>query len=81
MDTQYFPDDDILYVQIKNTPITGGKQLDDDRHLDLDEVGDIRGIVFQGVSDGVDLEGIPAEALPTVEQQLQLRNIKVKEAA
>ena len=81
MHTQYFEDDDILYVQIKNTPVTGGKQLDDDRHLDLDEAGDVRGIVFQGVSDGVDLEGIPTEALPEVYKQLQLREIKVKEAA
>lgn len=81
MNTQYFPDDDILYVQIKDTPVTGGRQLDDDRHLDLDDAGDVRGIVFQGVSDGVDLEGIPADVLPMVNQQLQSRNIREKEAA
>lgn len=81
MKTQYFQDDDILYLQIKNTPIAGGRQLDDDRHLDLDDAGEIRGIVFQGVSNGVDLAGIPIDVLPEVNRELQSRNITAREAA
>ena len=81
MTTKYYEDDDILYLQLKDTPISGGHQVDDSKHLDLDDAGDIRGIVLQGVSNGVDLEGIPAEILPEVNRLLQEAEVRVKEAA
>ena len=81
MTAKYYKDDDILYLQLKDTAITGGRQIDDAKHLDLDEAGDVCGIVLQGVSGGVDLDGVPTEMRPELNRLLQEAQVKVKEAA
>ena len=75
---QYYQEDDILYLQFKDTPIVGGNRIDDAKHLDLDDTGDVRGIVLQGVSDGVDLDGIPETDLPEALRLLNEAGITVK---
>jgi uncharacterized protein YuzE len=76
MTSKYYRDDDILYLQLESNPITGGHQIDDNKHLDLDELGNICGVVLQGVSDGVDLNGIPAEILAEVNWFLQKSKVR-----
>lgn len=73
METRYYVDDDVLYVQVRDTAVTGGRRLDDGRHLDLDDAGEVRGVVLAGVSRGVRLDGIPEAALSAVRAALLAR--------
>ena len=81
MEVKYYADEDILYVEIRDTEYGGGKELDDSRHLRLDVNGDIKGIEFLYVSEGVDLDGIHPEDLDAITDALQEHGIKIREAA
>ena len=75
---RYYQEDDILYLQFKDTPICGGKRINEAKHLDLDDTGDVRGIVLQGISDGVDLDGIPKKDLPEALRLLNEAGVTVR---
>ena len=75
------PESDAVYLRLRETEYGEGRELDDAKHIDLDVEGNVLGIEFLYVSGGVDLEGIPVEILPEVNQLLQQEKIKVREAA
>lgn len=71
---------DALYVKLRETKYAGGKELDDARHMDLDVNGNVIGIEFLYVSQGVDLDGIPAADLETVSAALREHDIRTRSA-
>ena len=81
MEVKHYPDEDILYLEVRDTEYAGGRELDDSRHLRLDVKGYMKGIEFLYVSEGVDLDGIPPEDLETVTNALQEHGIRIRSGA
>jgi uncharacterized protein YuzE len=50
---------DAAYVHVTRRPVGGTQVLDEDRIIDLDDEGEVRGIEFLNVSFGVKLDGLP----------------------
>lgn len=50
---------DAAYVYVTDRAIARTRELDENRMLDLDGDGEIRGIEFLNVSQGVELSGLP----------------------
>lgn len=50
---------DAAYVYITDRRVARSRTLDENRILDLDGDGEVRGIEFLNVSHGVDLENLP----------------------
>lgn len=50
---------DAAYVYLTDRGVVRTRELDENRLLDLDDDGEIRGIEFLNVSHGVDLSGLP----------------------
>lgn len=67
-----------MYVKLRDTEYGGpGPDLGDDRHINLDVDGNVLGISFLNIDDGIDLEGIPEEALPMVKRLLEDAGVEV----
>ena len=50
---------DAAYVYVTDRPVARTRTLDENRLLDLDSNGDVRGIELLNISHGVELEGLP----------------------
>ena len=72
---------DAIYLQLRDTEYGGGQEVDNRRHIDLDKHGNVLGIEFLYVSDGVDLDGLPAEVMPQVNALLEQAGVKVNAPA
>jgi uncharacterized protein YuzE len=70
MQTQYFRDSDILYIRLRDTRRYSTRAIDDRRLLDLDEAGEVVGIEFLVVSEGVDLTGLPENESAVIKRAL-----------
>ena len=81
MEVRKYPDTDALYLKLRDTQYRFGRELDDGRHLLLDANGDLIGVSFLYVSEGVDLDGIPSNDVDTVSSLLQQANVKIRSAA
>ena len=64
MGLNYDQEVDAIYLKLLDTEYGGGQEVDNSRHINLDRDGNVLGIEFLYVSDGVDLTGIPDEVLP-----------------
>ncbi len=53
---------DAAYVYLSEASVARTRELDPDRMLDLDEHGDVRGIEFLNVSQGVNPHDLPFQA-------------------
>ena len=76
-----YPEDDAIYLQLLDTEYGGGREVDDRRHIDLDKDGNVLGIEFLSVSDGVDLDGLPEELLPEISRLLEPAGVKINAPA
>ena len=76
---EMFKEEDAVYVRLKNTQVTSGKDHENDpsRHLDFDQSGDLVGVLFMNVSNGVDLDVLPDEVQEEVNTALQPHSIPV----
>ncbi len=71
MGINFDPEFPSLYLKLRDTEYGGpGPDLGDDRHINLDVEGNVLGITFLNIDDGIDLDGIPEEVLPEVSQLL-----------
>lgn len=68
---------DAVYIQFSDKSYAYGKDLDEERRIDYDVNGDVRGVELHCISRGVDLEGLPK----TKEIESVLRDIGIKEYA
>jgi uncharacterized protein YuzE len=59
----YSPESDAIYVALTDRLVSRQRHLDDYRILDLAEDGSIVGVELLGVSGGVDLTGLPNQAV------------------
>ena len=67
-----------LYVKLRDTEYGGpGPDLGDDSHINLDVEGNVLGISFLNIDDGLDLEGIPDDVLPEVSRLLAEAGVEV----
>ena len=76
-----YPEDDAIYLQLLDTEYGGGREVDDRRHIDLDKDGNVLGIEFLSVSEGVDLDGLPEELLPEISRLLEPAGVKINAPA
>ena len=76
-----YPEDDAIYLQLLDTQYGSGREVDDRRHIDLDQDGNVLGIVFLYVSDGVDLDGLPEELLPEISRLLEPAGVRINTPA
>ena len=78
MSIQYDQKYDILWLTLREVPIRGGRTIDDATHLDLDESGDICGMILESVANGVDLQRIPRAVRPNARQMLRDGGFSIK---
>ena len=71
----YDKEADAVYVYVTNASYSHGKKVDDQRRIDYDADGDVRGIELLNVSRGVDLRGVPFQA--KIARLLEERHLKV----
>lgn len=50
---------DAIYIQFTDMPYAYGKDLDEERRIDYDINGNVRGVELHCISMGVDLHGLP----------------------
>ena len=81
MGLNHYPDVDAIYLKLLNTEYGGGREVDDLRHINLDKDGNVLGIEFLNVSDGVDLDGLPEELLPEISRLLEPAGVKINAPA
>lgn len=74
-DIRYDRKSDAIYILFNDIPYSYGKSLDDERHIDYGENGEIRGIELLCVSDGVTLDDLPHQA--EIDRILVKWNIKI----
>jgi uncharacterized protein YuzE len=77
MKASFYPEEDILYVNLSDKPFAYGRDLDDARHLNCSQDGSIIGIEFLYVSQGVDLSDIPDEVVRAISPILESRGVRV----
>ena len=75
------PDVDAIYLKLLDTEYGGGREVDGRRHINLDKDGNVLGIQFLDVSDGVDLDGLPEELLPEITRLLEPAGVKINTPA
>ena len=75
VDVRHDIEADAIYVLFNDIPYSYGKSLDDERHIDFGEDGEVRGVELLCVSDGVITDDLPNRA--EIEQALEDRGIKV----
>lgn len=75
---------DIAFLKLRETDYSHSEQPDGphgDRDILFDKNGDVIGVEFLYVSEGVALDGIPEQALPDVQRLLAEAGIIVKAPA
>lgn len=71
---EYDKEDGLLYVYLAEAKVARTQALDDIRMIDWDAGGNVVGVEFLGVSDSVDLHGVPeAPAIEALLKPLRLR--------
>jgi len=65
---------DAIYILFSDIPYSHGKSLDDERHIDYGENGEVRGVELLCVSDGVIVDDLPNRV--EIERLLEDRGIK-----
>ncbi len=61
---QYYPDTDMLYIQLAPEPSTESEQVATDVTIDLDASNRVIGIEIENASKSVDLSRLELSALP-----------------
>ena len=76
---ELFQEDDAIYIRLKESTVTSGKDREGDpaRHLDFDEFGELVGVLFMNISNGVDLDVLPDDVQEAVNAQLLEYSIPV----
>jgi len=62
MDIRYDKKADAIYILFDNIPYSYGKSLDDERHIDYGDNGEVRGVELLCVSEGVITDDLPNRA-------------------
>ena len=75
MNIKYDRKADAIYILFNDIPYAYGKSLDDERHIDYGQGGEVRGVELLCVSDGVIADDLPNRA--EIERALEKRGIKV----
>ena len=75
------PDVDAIYLKLLDTEYGGGREVDGRRHIDLDKDGNVLGVEFLFVSNGVDLDGLPEELLPEISRLLEPAGVRINAPA
>ena len=75
MDIEYDKLADAIYIKVTGALYAYGKDLDNERRIDYDSDGHVRGIELLCVSDGVITDGLPNRK--AVEQLLEQWHIKI----
>lgn len=70
----YDKEADAIYLYLSNKKVSYSKELDAERIIDYSEDGELRGIEFLRVSDGVNTDELPFRA--EIERVLYDRGIK-----
>jgi uncharacterized protein YuzE len=52
---------DAAYVKLARRRIVRTEEIDDNRSVDYDKAGNVIGVEFLGVSEGVDLDDLPLQ--------------------
>lgn len=60
---KHYEGEDGVYIRLRAGKVVSGKDLDDRRHIDLDQNGNPVGVDLMDVSHGVDLNDLPEPAL------------------
>ena len=72
-----YPEEDAIYLQLRDAKYGGGPEVDNRRHIELGQDGNVLGIQFLYVSDGVELAGLPPAILPQVNALLEPAGVKI----
>ena len=75
MKIKYDKTADAIYMKLTDMPYAYGKDLDNERRVDYDVDGNVRGIELLCVSTGVITDGLPNRA--EVERALEGKGIKL----
>ena len=59
MAIRYFPDTDVLWLELKPTRNSLGRLVDDSRILHINEDGELAAVEFLDASEGVELSEVP----------------------
>jgi hypothetical protein len=84
MQVSIYADSDAVYVKFHDRRPTGGRNIDDVRHLDLGPDGETVAVQFLNVSEGIDLDdipGVPQQEIDELTRELFNANIPIKSAA
>ncbi len=74
MNVKYDKKADAIYILLNDIPYAYGESLDDERHIDYGEDGEVRGVELLCVSDGVITDDLPNRS--EIERALDDRGIK-----
>ncbi len=75
MKMKYYREADAIYIRFSDKPYAYGKDLDNERRVDYDTEGNVRGIELLCVSTGVITDDLPNRA--EVERFLGDKGIKI----
>ena len=74
MKIEYDKEADAIYIYITNSPYSHGKELDEERRIDYDVDGKVRGVELLCVSTGVNTDDLPCHK--AIEKLLATEGIK-----
>ena len=77
MRIEIYPELDAVYVGLKDCEVKSGRKLDESRYVDFNGRGELIGVEFLYVSDGIDLDSIPGLEGDHLGEVLKEYNIKV----
>lgn len=63
MKLEYDKEADAIYIHLTDVPYSYGKSLDNERHIDYGENGEVRGIELLCVSMGIKTDGLPHNSI------------------
>ncbi len=75
MRTEYDKEADAIYIYFSDSPVTHGKDLDNERRIDFGDNDEPRGVELLCVSDGVITDDLPNKI--EIEQALESKGIKI----
>ena len=77
MRIEIYPELDAVYIGLKDCEVTSGRKLDESRYVDFNIRGELMGVEFLYVSEGIDLDSIPGLQGDQLGEVLKEYNIKV----
>lgn len=77
MQVTFYPDEDAIYFTLSDEPFAYGKDLRDKTHLNFSVDGEVIGVEFLSISDGVDLSDIPEKVKYAISPVLEERGVKL----